>query len=102
MVTGNCLDHLILQCFKNCLIVFDGYPEEKTAQDHTYTYCFMTTGVGSDIQVDTSSRFDITKEKLVSEKHNKQNLSSPCFHSPSKRQDLRPIKAIHARNDEDS
>ena len=55
--------------------MFDGYPEEKTAQDHTYTYCFMTTGVGSDIQVDTSSRFDITKEKLVSEKHNKQNFS---------------------------
>ena len=55
--------------------MFDGYPEEKTAQDHTHTYCFMTTGVGCDIQVDTSSRFDITKEKLVSEKHNKQNFS---------------------------
>ena len=62
-IANRCIEYVIKEYSRNCVIVFDGYPVEPTTKDHAHEYRSEAAGIAPEVQVDPSSRLDLKKEQ---------------------------------------
>ena len=85
-IANRCIEYVIKEYSRNCVIVFDGYPVEPTTKDHAPEYHSEAAGIAPEVQIDPSSRLDLKKEQSLANNRNKQafiNLLSHSFRNRS-------------------